>query len=440
MTHLPVLLAAVAEGAWVAAVYAVACAMARVPAPLGVAGMAVAALAGLIAARRLGPALGDRWPTVALGLVIGGGILGVLAAPAAVAAIGELEPLAVLRAHPGGALAGLAVLRGMAHGRASASATSLGRLVEVGLPGLVIPVVVAGMLDEPWRGEALEAIATAVVTFLVAATLGVAVTRIASLGTRAGFDWRRNRAWLALVALLAVGVVAAVLPAATLVGPVVRVVVGAVVVPLFAVGVVAGLTQVSRRAVLAMLVLGVGMLLVVALAGPTRPGEDPGEPPGQGNVLESESQVVTFAAGGLLTIAVIAGIVLLARLWMREALRIVPGDVAEERTIDRRMPEDRRAGRQHGRRPVGTGPPGDAASAYVALLADIADRPAIARLDGESPAEHAARLRAEGLGAAGLDLLAADYELVRFAGRSLTTGEGRRAIARWRRLRVSLGR
>jgi hypothetical protein len=441
LNRLPILLAAVAEGAWVAAVYAIVCAMAKVPAPLGVAGLALAALAGLVVARRFGQSFGDRWPAVALGLVVGTSILGALASPAAIAALLALDPVGAARAHPGGVLAGLALLRGMAHGRASASAVSLGHLVEVGLPGLVIPVVVAGMLDEPWRGEALAGIAAAVVTFLVAATLGVAVARIDSLGTRAGFDWRRNRAWLALVALLAIGVVAVVLPVASFVGPVVRIVVGAIVVPLFAVGVIAGLTQVSRRALASVFVLGVVMLLVVALAGPARPTEGEGEPPGPGGILESESQVVTFAAGGLLTIAVIAGIVVLARLWMREALRIVPGDVAEERTIDRTGSADHQRGRSLASlgRPAAAGPPADAATAYLALLADIAARPAVARAAAESPAEHARRLRTAGVGAAGLDLLAADYELARFAERRLTAAESRRAIDRWRRLRRTLG-
>jgi hypothetical protein len=329
----------------------------------------------------------------------------------------------------------------MAHARGPSSAVSLGHLVEIGLPGLVIPVIVAGMLEEPWRSEALDGIAVAVVAFLVAATLGVAVARIETLGRRAGFDWRRNRAWLALVALLAIGVVAVVLPAASIVGPIVRVVVAAIVVPLFAVGVIAGLTQVSRRAILSLFVLGVVTLLIVALAGPVRPSDEQEGQPGQGNILESESQVVTFAAGGLLTIAVFGGVLVLARLWMREALRVVPGDIAEERTIDRRLPEDHRVGSGRNRRRGvrAGGPPGDAAAAYTTLLDDLADRPRVARSDGESPAEHARRIRAAGDGAVGLDLLAADYELVRFGGRTLTPGETSRAVARWRRLRRSLG-
>jgi hypothetical protein len=403
--------------------------------------MALAALAGMVAAQRYSSSLRDRWPRAALGLIAIVGGIGILASPDALAALAALDPIGVMRAHPGGALAGLAALRGMAHARGPSSAVSLGRLVEIGLPGLVIPVIVAGMLEEPWRSEALEGIAVAVVAFLVAATLGVAVARIETLGDRAGFDWRRNRAWLALVALLAIGVVAVVLPAASIVGPIVRVVVAAIVVPLFAVGVIAGLTQVSRRAILSLFVLGVVSLLVVALAGPVRPsGEEEGQP-GQGNILESESQVVTFAAGGLLTIAVIGGVLVLARLWMREALRVVPGDIAEERTIDRTLPEDRRDGRGRSRRRGvrADGPPGDAVAAYMRLLDDLADRPRVARSEGESPAEHASRTRAAGDGAVGLDLLAADYELVRFGGRTLTPGETGRAIARWRRLRRSLG-
>jgi hypothetical protein len=158
-------------------------------------------------------------------------------------------------------------------------------------------------------------------------------------------------------------------------------------------------------------------------------------------VIESESQVVTFAAGGLLVLAVIGGILILARLWMREALRVVPGDVLEERTIDPSVPEDRPSpGWRRGlRRPTATGPPTDAAAAYVTLMRDLAARPMVARAAGESPAEHARRLRSAGIGKPGLDLLAADYELARYAGRPITAGETRRAIARWQRLRRQLG-
>jgi hypothetical protein len=439
---LPVVLAVVAEGAWVAAVYAVVCAVARAPSPLGPLGMALAALVGLVAARRLAARLGPRWPAVAVGLVVVTGAVGWLSEPSAVANLLALDPIGALRAHPGGWLAGLACLRGIAHGQAAGSAASLERLVRIGLPGLVVPVLMAGMLAEPWSAIALQGVLVAVVVFLVAATVGAAVARISTIGVAAGFDWRRNRAWLALVALLAVGVVVAVLPGATIVGPVVRIAVALAAVPLFAVGVLAGLGQISARAVAALVFLATVGLLIVALAPPPREPDAGPEDPASGGASDGGSEVVNVAGGGLLLLAVVAGILILARIWMRDSARSRPGDVAEERTIDATVPEGRvvpaRRAWRFGR--PSQAPPSDAAAAYVALLAELESRESVRREPGESPAEHASRLRTAGAGAIGLDLLAADYELTRFAGRSLSDRETRRAIDRWRRLRASIGR
>jgi hypothetical protein len=77
-------------------------------------------------------------------------------------------------------------------------------------------------------------------------------------------------------------------------------------------------------------------------------------------------------------------------------------------------------------------------AAYRALLEDLDGRPPVAREPGETPAEHASRLRAAGHGGLGLDLLAADYALVRFGGGALTPAETRRALGRAERLRQGL--
>jgi hypothetical protein len=441
MTVLPLVLAAIAEGAWVAAVYAFVQAAGHVPAPLGPAGMAVAAGIGLLVARRWGPGLGSRWPWVALLLVLSAGAVGVLLSPAALAALLEGNAVGAVRANPGGMLVGLALLRGIAHAQASTSEGVFDRLIAIGLPGLVIPVLLAGALPEPWRSEATSGIVVAIVIFVVAGTLGLAVTRIAAIGGSAGFDWRRNRAWLALVALLAVGIVMTALPAAIVVGPAVRIAFAVATLPLLVVGALAGLGQVSRRALLTFLSLGIGLLVVVALAGPDRPVQEDPSGSTSGGSEENDPTAITFAGGGVLILLTVVGIVVLARLWMREALQPMEGDVAEERTIDPGTPDRRsRSRRPADRRPRPAATPVDASGAYVTLLTDLERRPAVAREIGETPAEHARRLRRAGAGATGLDLLAADYELERYGGHRLTAGETRRALARWQRLRVALGR
>jgi uncharacterized protein (DUF58 family) len=93
MALLPFALAVVAEGAWVAAVYAFVQAAAHAPAPLGPGPMAIAAGVGLAVARRFGPGLGARWPWVALGLVGLAGVVGVALSPAALVALRAGDPL-----------------------------------------------------------------------------------------------------------------------------------------------------------------------------------------------------------------------------------------------------------------------------------------------------------------------------------------------------------
>ena len=82
--------------------------------------------------------------------------------------------------------------------------------------------------------------------------------------------------------------------------------------------------------------------------------------------------------------------------------------------------------------------PADAVAAYRLLLEDLAPHPAVRRDEGETPAEHAGRLRGAGSGGLSLDLLAADYGLVRFGEVRLSEAEERRAIDRASSLRRRL--
>jgi hypothetical protein len=149
----------------------------------------------------------------------------------------------------------------------------------------------------------------------------------------------------------------------------------------------------------------------------------------------TSAQIATIGVGGLLLLGLVVLILLLAALWMR---RRRPADdllVAETRVVDRGDDGDahRRRSRRWWRRPQ----PTDAAEAYVALVADLDGHTGVRRAPAETPREHAARLRGSGTDLS-LDLLAADYALVRDAGRTLSPREERRAIERWRGLRRRL--
>ena len=137
-------------------------------------------------------------------------------------------------------------------------------------------------------------------------------------------------------------------------------------------------------------------------------------------------------------VAAFIAIVVLIRLWMRRP-RIEPEDNAEERWIDRGETSERdvAARRRRGIR-LGRRRPPDAVAAYRALLADLEGRQGVQREPGETPAEHAARLRGTGWGTLELDLLAADYGLVRFGGARLSEAEERRGIRRASILRRTL--
>jgi hypothetical protein len=203
--------------------------------------------------------------------------------------------------------------------------------------------------------------------------------------------------------------------------------------------VLTGLDRTARRVLGLLLAAGVILFVVVRIfAGkPTPSNPVPGAPVGQGRPSVAE-QVMAMSLGGLLLIAAIIVILVLVAVWMKRTQPPAADLVSESRTIDRgegEAPAPRRQ-RRFGRR----ADPVDAAAAYVALVRDIDDHPEVRRAAAETPAEHAARLRAEGRAALSLDLLAADYALARYGGVDLPAREDRRAILRWRLLRRRLPR
>jgi hypothetical protein len=159
------------------------------------------------------------------------------------------------------------------------------------------------------------------------------------------------------------------------------------------------------------------------------------------------------------------GVLLLVRAWMRRP-RDFTGDAGDERSFD--LPEANEEPATPRRRRRARGIPSTAADAYLQLVADLEDRPAVRRQPSETPAEHAGRLRRTGetgrstdaaggeaaggtgrvaprgeggpASALGLSLLAADYGLATFGRAKISPAETRRAIGRWKALRVALGR
>jgi hypothetical protein len=202
-------------------------------------------------------------------------------------------------------------------------------------------------------------------------------------------------------------------------------------------GFLVGLDRIVRR-VLA-LILGAGVILWIAIrifaSQSATPTPAQGVPGGQGRPSVAE-QLMTVSLGGLLLMAAVVSVLILAAVWLQRT-RSPEGDLVDEwRTIDRGegAPIARRRRRRFGRQPQPTA----AAAAYVALIRDIDGSAEVRRGPAETPAEHAARLRSVGRAPLSLDLLAADYALARYGGVELPPREDVKAVSRWRLLRRRL--
>jgi hypothetical protein len=430
---IPLALAIVAEAAWLSVVAGLVQEFSlRLP-TIGIVVMAPFVLAGVVAARALATRLGGSWPNAALGLSLAGGAVGWLIAPEARAALAADGIWAAIAAHPGGWIAALAVLRGFAHARVPLSESTLAHLLAFGIPGVALAAIAGGMIAEPWRGRFLDDALVAAIAFAISASLCLALVRLSEIGVDGGFDWRRNPSWVALLVVLVAATAIIAVPIAIAVAPLVALAVGASIGPILVVGVIIGFEMRTVRIIGIFLVAGVVIGSILSLLG----GQPVPAPHSGGGgtpaAVAPPPAADLIAWAGLVVIVAVIAIVILARLWMRRPPD-VDDAVREERSIDRgeRSTRTRRPSPRRRRAPT------DAITAYVRLVEDLAGRPTFRRQPAETPAEHARRVRRTGRSALALDLLAADYELARFAERDLTPSEDRRAIGRWQALRRRL--
>lgn len=434
----PVGLAAIAEAAWIWVLAGFAQELVLHPPVLGLPAFAIAVVIGIVTARLIGLRLGERWPPLALGVAVAGSLVGVLVDPAARGAFapGGGGIGAALASNPGGLLVGLALLRGYGHAHFPLSEDRLGRLLFGGMLTLSLVGLVGGLIAEPFRSRFEADALTGTLVFAGTAVLALALTRLTIVGAGSGADWTKNPVWVGL--LIAIVVMAEVVAAPTvgLVRPAVELAFGLAIGPLLVIGMLFGWSRGSIQAVIVVLVLGGAILILLPLVGsgsttttsPGGLGTGPSTPPPPPDPGVASIGIV------LLGIVAVVVVLLLIRAWMRGAA-VDADNVFETRTIDRgddQVHEDRR------RRSFFRAAPTDAAAAYRRLVADLADRPIVARAIGETPREHARRLRGDGWGRLALELLAADYALDRFAGETLTPVEDHRAVGRWRRLRTEL--
>lgn len=434
----PVALIVVAEAAWVSVVGGFI-AEVRLQAPiLGIPILTAFVAGGLVAARALGPRLGPRWPFVGLGLSLAAGLIGWLVAPDARSALlaGDLQT--AIGENPGGWVAALAVLRGFAEARLPLNEAACARLLRLGVPGLAVMALIGGGIVEPWGGIFLADTLVAAVVFVTCGTFALAFARQQRIGGGLHVDWRRNRAWVALLAAAVVLASGIALVSAGVVGAAIPILLGVALGPFL----IAGLALGTNRGTVRIVAFAVaGALLVYLLLSAFASTQPPPPPPaaiggGLPPAGPETDPAVIFGLGGLGVVVAIIAILILVRLWMGQ-IEEAEADPTEIRTIDRgEAPVRARRTPRRRRHPA----PVDATGAYLALVSELERRPAVRRDPAETPAEHARRLRGERQGALSLDLLAADYALVSFGGLVLSEREERRAIGRWRALRSSLGR
>ena len=407
---------AIAEGAWITVVYAAL--------QLGASGQTgtlgpwtfiAAAAAGMFVVRVAPSGLAHGAAVAAL--VIGTAAAGWLSDPSVRSAAGDGQLDALVTAGWGWLL-GLAAWRGSRHRDPLTDDTVVGSLLAWVVPALAIPWLIGSGSSQ--RQAFVDAALPATLLFVTAGLMAVGLTRLEALGQLVGVDWRRNRAWvLMLVGIVALTALIAV-PAAWLLN---------------------ASAEASARTLLGPAVAAAEVVAAIAapvqdtIGGllPGSAGQPPVYPPG----AEPRSALATWIDAFVLTgvfMVMLGALLVFHRIVTSEPRpeQVQPG-LQERQTL---LPPPLPGGLGWIRLPrfefVRRAVPRTASQAYLAVLERLDDDERLRRIPSESPAAHARRLRGIGAGTLSLDLLAADFELERYRGATLTPGEVRRAIERSR--------
>ena len=432
---------ALAEGSWLAVVYAALQAATGQFPWIGPLEFGVMAGAGMAWGRR------RRWrsPTgEALGLpllALAAGAFCWLLDPAVRANLAVGQPIAALSLHGAGWLGAVAFWRGEVHRSTEDDDVIQDRLLRWVLPGLAIPWLVghatsSGAIEEAFTSAAF----VGTVFFIGSAFTAMGLSRLEAVRAVTGSDWRSNRSWVVLVLGVAIAMTLLAAPAAAFLGVPAEALLAAVVGPIQ-----------TLLFVLVLLFTPVILLgaLLADLVQPLLPeGFGLGQitpPTTLFNARDAASNLPSILfyiiLGSLLVFELfVLGVMLWMRHQERRRMQAMASEAFEERSIV--IPpsgREREAQPAAGRR-AATLPLDDPAGAYVAALNSLERDGRWMRRPNETPAAHASRIRAEGMNAGAFVRLAAAYQLVRYGALPLSDRERRRSSPRLRALRSWLDR
>ncbi len=429
------LLDAVIEGAWIAVLDAtfavVGGTTALGPIPFALAAGAALYISRHAADRRTGLVLLGALYIVAF---VGGGLLGGTLSGGATTAG---QPLAFAQA--AGVFMALAVFRGSRHVDVIDDDLVTGSLLQWGFPLLAVPWLYASQLTGAERDVFAATAFPSTLLFAAAGMLALGLGRLDSLAGLSGVNWRTNRAWwVLLLSVLGVMLLIAI-PSAFLLGTPLLALAAGLMGPLAFV-----LTPVAFvfEKLIAFLFFLISPLtdFLMGLAR-RRAQEQPPIPGGLGDALvppvvpDGEPSIVgLIVLGGIVVIVAVLLFLLILRLTYGPRARdeAPPEGPLEEREF--RLPS-LALHRPHFGLPQRRVRPTSASGAYLAFLADLEATPHLARRPDEPPATHAGRLRENGFRDPRAGLLAADYQLERYALRVLPARETSRALRRWQALK-----
>ncbi len=405
-------LVAVAEGGWVAVVYAALdVGLFRRSAGLGLLVLVVAAGIGVLVNRS-----GDRGRVanrlvgyVVLGFAVLAGML--LEHPTT---IGDGLLL------PGPWCVALAAWRGLRRGDANHDDVAMSDLLARGGPVLAL-VWLAGSVAAAGRTTFLAPALVGTLVFVAAGLAAIGLARLERLELDGAADAAESGLWLRLLGLVVGGTLIAGLPVAWLVGVPLRALGAAIVGP-----VVDTLAAVGRRA---------GGLLPSAGAAHGSVTFTPAQPIGPAAAASGLDFLPLWVVAGVMLLAVVAIVRdrgRTARVPQRRS-RDEPERRFERPHVALHLPHVRPPGFLHRR-----ARPRTATDAYLVVLNLVAVEPTLAREPSETVRTHARRI-APTTGYR-LNLLAADYERERYGSGPVSPAETRRALRRARDLATRASR